>query len=63
MENPELRDLSVEWVELPKAGSGHWFLRIVQTHGDDSKTEMHLTGAQAVAVASKLGMRPCKSPR
>ncbi len=56
MVDPELRDLVVEWVELPTPGSDHWFLHIAQTHGSGSTTEFWLTVRQAEEVLA-TGMR------
>jgi hypothetical protein len=34
MQNPELRDLSVKWIDL--TGGNDWFVEIVKTYGDNS---------------------------
>lgn len=55
--NPELRDLKVEWVELPSSGSGDWFLHVAQTHGDGTVTKLWLTRMQANEIADVAGSR------
>lgn len=54
----ELSQLVAEWVELPRAGDGHWFLHIAVTHGNGKVTEQWLTKHQAAEVAQVAGRKP-----
>jgi hypothetical protein len=56
MQNPELRDLSVKWIDL--TGGNDWFVEIIKTYGDNSKERTLLTRIQAREVARVIAEKP-----